>query len=53
MDSDFCENIDEDYQRSTYNAILNSPILPVHEKNRIFTYDGYVPNYSRKPWSCH
>lgn len=32
MDSDFCENIDEDYQRSTYNAILNSPILPVHEK---------------------
>ncbi len=43
MDSDFCENIDEDYQRSTYNAILNSPILPVHEKNRIFTTMDMFP----------
>lgn len=43
MDSDFCENIDEDYQRSTYNAILNSPITPVKEKNRVFTTMDMFP----------
>lgn len=43
MDSDFCENIDEDYQRSTYNAILNSPITPVKEKNRLFTTMDMFP----------
>lgn len=43
MDSDFCENIDKDYQRSTYNAILNSPITPVKEKNRVFTTMDMFP----------
>ncbi|MCI5649745.1 MAG: sulfatase-like hydrolase/transferase [Fusicatenibacter sp.] len=43
MDSDFCENIADDYHRSTYNAILNSPITPVNEKNREFTTMDMFP----------
>ncbi len=37
MDSDFCDSVAEDYQRSTYNCILNAAASPSREKNRAFT----------------
>lgn len=37
MDKDFCANIPKEYERRVYNTIINSPVEPVAEKNRIFT----------------
>lgn len=40
MDSEFLEDIDEGYVRTTYNCIINAPISPEQEKNRQFaTFD--------------
>lgn len=34
MDSDFCNPVSEDYQRSVYDVIINAPVYPVNQKNR-------------------
>ena len=40
MDPDFMREVDENYQRTIYNCIINAPVEPVQEKNREFgTYD--------------
>lgn len=40
MDPDFMQEVDENYQRTIYNCIINAPVEPVQEKNREFgTYD--------------
>ena len=40
MDPDFMQEVDESYQRTIYNCIINAPLEPVQEKNREFgTYD--------------
>lgn len=40
MDPDFMQEVDENYQRTIYNCIINAPLEPVQEKNREFgTYD--------------
>lgn len=36
MDPEYMEDITEGYQRTTYNCIINSPIEPIKEKNRLF-----------------
>ncbi len=42
MDPHFMEDIEEDYLRTTYNCIINSPIQPQKEKNRKFsTFDMF------------
>ena len=42
MDPDFLEGIDENYVRTTYNCIINSPVTPVRENNREFaTFDMF------------
>lgn len=42
MDSEFLEDIDEDYVRTIYNCIINAPIHPEREKNRAFgTFDMF------------
>lgn len=37
MDSDFCQDIDEDYEREVYNAIINSAVTTENTQNRNFT----------------
>ncbi len=40
MDPDFIPDLDESYVRSVYNCIINAPIEPVQEKDRLFgTFD--------------
>ena len=40
MDPDFMKDVDENYERTVYNCIINAPVEPVSEKNRLFgTYD--------------
>ena len=42
MDPDFMQEVDENYQRTIYNCIINAPLEPVKEKNREFgTYDMF------------
>ena len=42
MDPDFMQDVDENYQRTVYNCIINAPLEPVQEKNREFgTYDMF------------
>ena len=42
MDPKFLEDVDENYQRSIYNCIINAPTVPVNEKNRQFgTFDMF------------
>ncbi len=42
MDAGFMEDVDENYVRTTYNCIINAPVLPVQEKNRAFgTFDMF------------
>ena len=42
MDPDFMQDVDEDYERTVYNCIINAPLEPVQEKNREFgTYDMF------------
>jgi len=36
MDNDFLADIDPEYERTIYNCIINAPIEPVNEKNRMF-----------------
>ena len=36
MDPEFLESLDEEYTRTIYNCIINSPVEPVQEKNRQF-----------------
>lgn len=43
MDMDFCEDVPESYPRGVYNAILNSAVEPVSEKNREFTTMDMFP----------
>ncbi len=43
MDSDFCESIDEDYDRSVFNAFINSAISTNYSKNRIGTTIDMFP----------
>lgn len=35
MDSDFCNTVSRSYQRGVYNTIINAPIEPIYEKNRV------------------
>lgn len=40
MDPNFLKDVDENYVRTIYNCIINSPVTPVSEKNRQFgTFD--------------
>ena len=42
MDPDFMQEVDENYQRTIYNCIINAPLEPVQEKHREFgTYDMF------------
>lgn len=42
MDSDFCDEVDENYERRTYTAVINAPIVPEHNRKRIYsTFDLY------------
>ena len=43
MDSDFCQDVPEDYTRGVYNTIINAPIVPVNQKNRIATTMDMFP----------
>lgn len=36
MDNDFLEEIDQEYERTIYNCIINAPVEPINEKNRKF-----------------
>ena len=41
-DNDFYANLG-DYKQTIYNSIINSPINPINEKNRIFTSLDFFP----------
>ena len=42
MDPEFLADVDEDYDRTTYNCIINSPTVPVRENDRAFaTFDMF------------
>ena len=42
MDTEFLEDIDEDYIRTTYNCIINAASEPAHENDREFgTFDMF------------
>ena len=42
MDPDFMKEVDENYQRTIYNCIINPAVEPVQEKNREFgTFDMF------------
>lgn len=43
MDSDFCQDVPEDYTRGVYNTIINAPIVPVNQKNRMATTMDMFP----------
>ncbi|MEG0720834.1 MAG: LTA synthase family protein [Lachnospiraceae bacterium] len=44
MDSDFCEDIGKDYERTVYNAFINSAVSTEHTKNREFTTMDMFPS---------
>ena len=37
MDSDFCQEVSDNYQRTVYNAFINSSVETTNLKNRKFT----------------
>lgn len=42
MDKDFCDNVAEDYQRTVYTTILNSPVeRETDDKRTICTFDNF------------
>ena len=42
MDPKFFADVNPDYQRTIYNCIINAPVEPVNEKNRVFgTFDMF------------
>lgn len=42
MDPNFFKDVNPEYERSIYNCIINAPIEPVQEKNRVFgTFDMF------------
>ena len=42
MDPKFFADVNPEYERTIYNCIINAPIDPVNEKNRVFgTYDMF------------
>lgn len=42
MDPKFMQDVNEDYERTIYNCIINSAVTPTNEKNRQFgTFDMY------------
>ena len=42
MDTEFLENLDDDYIRTVYNCIINAPIEPVRKSDREFgTFDMF------------
>ena len=43
MDPGFLAGLEEDYVRTVYNCILNAPIEPVQEKNRLFGVYDMLP----------
>ena len=43
MDPDFMQEVDENYQRTIYNCIINSAVEPVKEKNREFATFDMLP----------
>ena len=43
MDPKFLEDLDETYERTLYNCIINSPTKPVKEKNREFATFDMLP----------
>ncbi len=43
MDSDFCAEIDPSYDRTVYNAFINSAVTPAQMKNRQFTTMDMFP----------
>lgn len=44
MESDFFDNIDNNYKRTTYNCFINSVIQPVNSKNRTFSTFDLFPS---------
>lgn len=43
MDSDFCDDVSEDYERTIYNAFLNPAIPLTNQRNRKFTTMDMYP----------
>lgn len=43
MDSDFCEDVGEDYDRTVYNGFINAPITADNTKNRTATTFDLFP----------
>ncbi len=43
MDPDFMKTLDKDYVRTVYNCIINAPVKPVQEKNRLFATFDMMP----------
>lgn len=43
MDQDFFENIPEDYDRTVFNVIINSPISPQRTDSRLFSTLDFYP----------
>ena len=43
MDPEFLDEIEEDYVRTVYNCIINSPIQPVQSTNRQYTVMDMMP----------
>lgn len=43
MDATFSENVSEDYERTVFNMVINSPIAATSEKNRNFTTLDFFP----------
>ena len=42
MDPNFFQDVNPEYERTIYNCIINAPVEPVNEKNRVFgTYDMF------------
>ncbi|MBR5648334.1 LTA synthase family protein [Pseudobutyrivibrio sp.] len=43
MDSDFCNNVDDDFQRKTYTCIINSAMSPENDKYREYATMDLFP----------
>ena len=43
MDPAFLDGLEEDYVRTIYNCIINAPVEPVQEKNRLFGVYDMLP----------
>lgn len=42
MDPDFFKDVNRDYNRTIYNCVINAPVEPTNEKNRVFgTFDMF------------